>query len=319
MYVWDGAEWDNIGQIVGPTGPTGATGPAVTGPQGPTGAASTVPGPTGALGPTGPRGGVLYKITSTGESGAFTVEGLVGNNPNLTVVRGEIAYFDVSGVLVTNSLALRLTSGSTSNVPGTTNNSTSLGRNLSSPDTIIVYQVPLNAPSQIVYQDVTDLNIAGVIDVVDKVGPTGPTGATGPSGFATTLAYTPVFSGTGLTFLGTPTSGTYSRYGRSVKFDIKIDMANVTAFGTGNYQVTLPFLPSPSRMNLFTATLDISGGFSGNVYQLIAMQTAESSATLRLWVIGTNGIRTAMTNTVPATLTTASAIYVSGSYIAATE
>jgi len=54
LYVWDGAEWDNAGKIVGPTGPTSTT----PGPTGPTGPASTVLGPTGPTGPsvTGPAG-----------------------------------------------------------------------------------------------------------------------------------------------------------------------------------------------------------------------------------------------------------------------
>jgi len=56
LYVWDGAAWNNVGPIVGPTGPTGATGD--TGPSGPQGADSVVPGPTGPTGPqgTGPTG-----------------------------------------------------------------------------------------------------------------------------------------------------------------------------------------------------------------------------------------------------------------------
>jgi hypothetical protein len=52
LWVWDGAIWNDVGQIVGPQGPTG-----------PTGAASTVTGPTGATGATGPTG-------ATGATGA---------------------------------------------------------------------------------------------------------------------------------------------------------------------------------------------------------------------------------------------------------
>jgi hypothetical protein len=48
LYVWDGTVWDNVGQIVGPTGPTGDIGP--TGPTGDIGPT----GPTGATGPQGP-------------------------------------------------------------------------------------------------------------------------------------------------------------------------------------------------------------------------------------------------------------------------
>jgi hypothetical protein len=38
LYVWDGSQWDNIGNIVGPAGPAGPTGS--TGPQGPSGVVS---------------------------------------------------------------------------------------------------------------------------------------------------------------------------------------------------------------------------------------------------------------------------------------
>ena len=318
VHVWDGLQWYSAGQIVGPQGPTGPTGPSVTGPAGPQGAASTVPGPTGSQGPTGPRGGVLYKITSTGEGGSFTVEGLVGDNPTLTAVRGEIMYFDVSAVEVTNSLALRLTSGSTTTVPGTTNNSTTAGRNLTSPDTIIVYNVPLNAPTQIIYQDVTDLNIAGVIDVVDKIGPTGAQGIQGPVGLPALELYTPVLSATGLTFTGTPTSGRFSRYGRNIFFSIQIDCTNVTNFGSGNIQVTLPVLPDGIAASSFSGMIDVSNGFSGNVHQIFA-QNALSSAVIRLFTVGTNGLRTAVTGTAPATLTTNTRIYITGTYIAASD
>ena len=38
LFVWDGTQWNSVGQIVGPTGPQGITGPnGATGPTGPTG------------------------------------------------------------------------------------------------------------------------------------------------------------------------------------------------------------------------------------------------------------------------------------------
>jgi hypothetical protein len=315
LYVWDGSTWSNVGQIVGPLGPTGPTGPGVTGPTGPTGAPSTVTGPTGPLGPTGPRGGVTYPITSTGEGGSFFVSGLVGNNPNLIAVRGEKMYFDVSGVQVTNSLALRLASGSTSNVPGTSNNSTTLGRNSSSTDVIIVWDVPLNAPSQIIYQDVTDLNIAGVIDVVDKIGPTGPEGPIGPAGVAVVTDYTPVFSGTSLVFTGTPASGTYAQSGRDITFSLEIDMGDVSNFGSGAYTITLPTLPIPDKLLTFKGVLDVNGT---TLFSIVAINTP-GSAVLRLFYLGSNGLATSMTNSLPATLTTASSIFINGSYVAVSD
>lgn len=58
LYVWDGAQWNDVGQIQGPTGPTGANG---------------ADGATGPTGPTGPGGG---SITVTTTSDATTFVGL---------------------------------------------------------------------------------------------------------------------------------------------------------------------------------------------------------------------------------------------------
>jgi hypothetical protein len=297
-------------------GPTGASGP--TGPTGPVGAASTIPGPTGSTGPTGPRGGVVYKLSSTGEGGSFFVEGVIGNNPTLVAVRGEQVYFDASDVQLTNSVALRLSSGSTSTVPGTTNNSTTQGKNETSPDPIIVYDVPLNAPSQIIYQDVTDLGIGGVIDIIDKQGPTGPSGPTGPAGSPTTTIYNPSFIGDGLSFIGTPANGAYVRLGDMVVFDLRVSLTNVSNFGTGQYSVTLPVLPTDLASLSFSGTIDVAGNFSGNTYKIVG-STTTGSAVIDLWYLGANGLRTALTGTAPVTLTTSSRIYLNGSFVAQSE
>jgi hypothetical protein len=319
LYIWDGLNWNGVGQIVGPTGATGPTGVGAQGPTGPTGADSIIPGPTGSTGPTGPRGGVTFPITSTGEGGSFFVTGLVGNNPNLIAVRGEKMYFDVSGVQVTNSLALRLSSGSTSNVPGTINNSTTLGRNTSSADTVIVWDVPLNAPSQIIYQDVTDLNIAGVIDVVDKIGPTGATGATGSAGSPTVTTYVPVFSGDGFTSSSQVASGTFSVIGRNIEFEARVNFTSATLFGTGQYSITLPVLPNSVTGHSFVGVLDVTGDGVTNVRQIVAYASDEGSAVLNLWYIASNSTLTALTGSAPVTITTNSRIYINGSFISDSE
>ena len=312
LYTWGGSSWSSAGQIVGPQGPTGPTGASVTGPTGPTGSPSTVTGPTGATGATGPRGGVTYVITSTGENGAFTVAGLVGDNPDLTAVRGEKMYFDVSNVLVTNSLALRLSSGSTTSVPGTSNNSTTAGRNLSSTDKIVVYDVPFTAPTSIIYQDVTDPTIGGNINIVDKIGPTGPTGQTGPAGTPTVTNYTPVWAGTGLTFVGTPASGTYVKYGQEVVVNLYVNMTNVTGFGSSQYTISLPVVPLDGREVIIPGTVSVAG----TSYHIVGVAPA-GSAIMNLWYLGANGLRTAMTATAPITLTTGGALYLNGAFISA--
>lgn len=71
LYAWDGTVWNDVGNIVGPTGPSGSVG--ATGPQG---AASTVTGPTGAqgeVGSTGPTG-----FGATGPSGSVGATGPTG-------------------------------------------------------------------------------------------------------------------------------------------------------------------------------------------------------------------------------------------------
>jgi hypothetical protein len=235
----------------------------------------------------------------------------------MIAVRGEKMFFDVTGVLLTNSLALRLGQFNTSTVPGTTNNSPTSGRNETSVDKIIVYDVPIDAPSSIFYVDVTDpTNVAGIITVVDKIGPPGPQGIAGPIGTPTLSNYTPVFSGTGLTTSATAANGVFTRYGNNISFTVEIDCTTVLNFGTGTYQITLPVLPNSIGALSFTGIIDIDGNQTSNVYQMFG-QTTEGSAVVRLYTIGTGGLRTGVTGSAPATLNTGSRLSISGSYIAA--
>jgi hypothetical protein len=176
---------------------------------------------------------------------------------------------------------------------------------------VIIYDVPVNAPSQIIYQDVTDLGIAGVIDIVDKQGPTGPTGPTGPVGTPTQSTYTPVWQGTGLTVVGTPTAGLYIRTGNLVHFSITVTCNNVTNFGTGQYSITLPFLPNSSTRATIHGLID-----NGVNEYAIKGVVDLGSAFMPLWYVGTANLHTAMTGAAPITLSTFSTIYLSGSYIA---
>jgi hypothetical protein len=315
LYVWNGTSFDNVGQIVGPAGPTGPAGVAgPTGPQGPIGPPSTVPGPTGPLGPTGSKGGVTFFVGTTVDNDAYTVAGLGGNNPTLTVVRGETAFIDVSNVPIGNPLAIRFTPGNTNPVPGVIPQSNSVGgSNQLSANTVITYNVPFDAPNSLIYQDATDSGIAGVIDVVDKIGPTGPTGSQGPAGVPVISDYTPVLTGSSLAFTGTPASGTYAQSGRDISFSINVDLSGVSNFGTGTYTLTLPTLPLGSVSYRFNGILDVAG--NGATRFAIVGINAPGSAVMTLFYLGTNGAATLQSNTLPATLTTSSIIYLNGSYI----
>jgi hypothetical protein len=312
--------------VTGPTGATGPTGPVSTepstvpgptgptGPSGPQGPASTVTGPTGSTGPTGPKGGVSFVISSNLESpDEYFVAGTSGANPTLTVVRGERVYIDVSGVLLTNSLALRLSSGSVTTVPGTTNNNTTSGRNETSTNTIITYDVPLNAPDSIIYQDVTNSAVFGTIDIIDKQGPTGPTGPQGPEGEPLTSSYTPLWTGASTNPVGGTIEGFYSKYGNVVNFSIKVDCATVANFGTGQYRITLPDLPEGGKSYSFTGKIT-----KGASSWLLVGTNAEGLAVLNLFFLGTSGLYTAVTNAAPTGFDVTTLIYLTGSYISET-
>ena len=53
--------------------------------------------------------------------------------------------------------------------------------------------------------------------------------------------YGPVWSGIGLTFTGTPTTGSYIKIGNFVIVQIDVMYTTVTNFGTGQYSITIPF------------------------------------------------------------------------------
>lgn len=54
-------------------------------------------------------------------------------------------------------------------------------------------------------------------------------------------SYSPVWSGDGLTYTGTPTTGFYVKVGKVVTVQIEVECASTTNFGTGQYSLTLPF------------------------------------------------------------------------------
>jgi hypothetical protein len=342
VFVYSATQgWIDAGATIGPTGPTGTTGnvgptgptgasgtngtngtngavgaTGPTGPTGATGAASTVTGPTGSTGPTGPRGGIKYTVTSVLSDYLFT--NVAGTNPDITVVRGEIHYFDVAALATTRSFALRLGDGVLTAVPGTSNNNTTVGRDGSSANTIIEYDVPLDAPSQIIYQCIDNPLIQGIVNVVDKIGVPGPQGEVGPTGPAgesvstavVNTAFTSTWTATGLTFTGTPVSASYAKAGAIVSFRALVNFTNVTNVGTGQYQLTLPFGPTADQTMVFPGALIDNGGEF-----VIYGRAEEGSPFITLWYLGTNGAFTPLTGAAPVTLDTTTTMYIAGTYI----
>jgi hypothetical protein len=111
VYVWDGDDWVDVGQVQGQTGPTGPTGPAgPTGATGPTGAASSVAGPTGVTGPTGPSGpsGPTGPAGPTGAAGPTGPSGLESAQTNsVKTADYTLTGSDAGALIVVNSSSAR--------------------------------------------------------------------------------------------------------------------------------------------------------------------------------------------------------------------
>lgn len=183
LYVWDGAAWQNVGQVQGPTGPTGPTGAR--------GADSTIVGPTGPTGPTGAAGanGVGYDgiflnisnyaaVTLTGtlsRVGAFAVGASVRvtsiSNPSIFA---DGTIFSITGLEVSVTIYYDQTGGTL----GTLVNprfGLSAAQGPTGPTGLQGPTGPTGATGP--------TGITGVTGPTGSVGPTGPTGPTGATGF----------------------------------------------------------------------------------------------------------------------------------------
>lgn len=178
-------------------------------------------------------------------------------------------------------------------------------------------------------------HIHNTIKIVPMPGPTGPTGATGATGPAlnpSVVRWSPTFQATGLTFTGTnSTYPTYNSYyvkaGQMVTFWIAIDFTTVTNFGTGQFKVDLPFAPYDNTANHFSAWAwvnpslppdDLNGHIQMTADHLPGVQTLDIH-----WLLAATSnpkpvIESIMSQGTPVTLTTASKMYVNGTYISAT-
>ena len=93
-------------------------------------------------------------------------------------------------------------------------------------------------------------------------------------------SYSPVWSGTGLAFTGTPATGSYVKIGNLVNLQIDVLYTTVTNFGTGQYSLTLPF---PSKFHT-----DVYGGSAHDTLPTLRHYSLKghlspSSSTMTLW------------------------------------
>lgn len=185
-----------------------------------------------------------------------------------------------------------------------------------SPDEDIV----VNLRGAMYKESITEPNRYATISDIGEVG-----------GVTSAVRYSPVFQATGLTFTGSgATYPTYDSYyvkvGQMVTFTIHIAMTTVTNFGTGQFKVDLPFAPLATEAAHFSAWTWVNPALppdelNGHI-QLVADHLPNTQTLDLHWLQATTSnpkpiIETIFSQGNPVTLTTASKIYINGTYIAA--
>ncbi len=126
-------------------------------------------------------------------------------------------------------------------------------------------------------------------------------------------SYSPVWSGTGLAFTGTPATGTYIKIGNFIQVQITVDFDNVSNFGTGQYALTLPF---PSKYHT-----DVYGGSIHDVvnqgvdHYSIKGHLSDGNSTFTIWNIKSSAADEPFDSNSPINLTTADLFHMSFTYI----
>lgn len=144
------------------------------------------------------------------------------------------------------------------------------------------------------------------------------------------VRWTPTLTANGgFTFTGTNTThpcynSHYVKVGKIVTFFVEINCATVTNFGTGQFKTELPFMPLANSMNHFTAWSNVDPTVNPDLAGHVVLQADHLANTKTLdlhWYSGATAtpkpiIENLLTGTSPVTLTTASKIYINGTYIA---
>lgn len=128
----------------------------------------------------------------------------------------------------------------------------------------------------------------------------------------TRQTWTPTWSGTGLTFTGTPAIGRYVRIGKMIFYTVNVDCATVTNFGTGQYSLTLP-----TGLNPAYDFQHLGGLHKGADHYTLLADLEASSNSFLIYHPTANGAQDIFSYNKPTVLTTGSTWYVSGSYFIA--
>ncbi len=126
-------------------------------------------------------------------------------------------------------------------------------------------------------------------------------------------SYSPVWSGTGLAFTGTPATGTYIKIGNLIQVQISVDFDNVSNFGTGQYSLTLPF-PSKYHTDVYGGSVHDTVNQGVDHYSLKG-HLDDGSSTFTIWNIKSSAADEPFDHNSPINLTTSDLFHMSFSYI----
>ncbi len=125
--------------------------------------------------------------------------------------------------------------------------------------------------------------------------------------------YSPVWSGTGLTYTGTPATGYYVKLGNVVTVQIDVLFTTVTNFGTGQYSITIPF-DSAYHTDAYGGSVhDITN--QGVHHYSLKAHLSPSSSTITIWNIKSSAEDEPFDHNSPFNLATADKFHMSFTYI----
>lgn len=125
--------------------------------------------------------------------------------------------------------------------------------------------------------------------------------------------YNPVWSGTGLTFTGTPATGSYIKIGNFIIVQISVDFDTVTNFGTGQYYLTLPF-PSKYHTDVYGGSVHDTVNQGVDHYSIKGHLT-DGSSNFTIWNIKSSAADEPFDHNSPIGLTVDDLFHMSFSYI----
>ena len=133
------------------------------------------------------------------------------------------------------------------------------------------------------------------------------------TGTTTIHSYTPVWSGTGLEYTGTPAVGSYIKIGNLITVQIDVEFDNVSNFGTGAYSLTLPFA-SAYHTDVYGGSLHKVTNQGVDHYSLKG-HLSPSSSTFTLWAVGSSAADQQFDHDSPVNIDTDDKYHMSFTYI----